>query len=61
MHYLNLAALMESVKIKVKILYKRFVLKKMDKTPPDQLWLSQATESFTGLVEAESSYHAGIP
>ena len=37
MHYLNLAALIESVEIKVNILYKRFVLKKTDKTPPDQL------------------------
>ena len=58
---LNSAALIEFVGIKVKIFHESFAPKKRDKTPPSQLRLSQVTENFTGVVEAESSYRAVVP
>lgn len=45
----------------MKILHKSFALKKRDKSPPGQLWLSQATEKFTGVVGAEFSHHGVVP
>ena len=56
-----MAALIEFVRIKVKILHESFAPKKRDKTPPGQLELSQATEICMGVVEAESSYRAMVP
>ena len=61
MLFLSSAALIEFVKIKVKILHESFAPKKGHKTPPGLFWLSQVTEKFTGVVEAESSCHAVIP
>ena len=61
MLFLKLAALIELVRIKVKILHESFALKKRDKVPPGRLLLSQATEKFTGVVNAESSYCAVVP
>ena len=58
MIFLNSAALIEFVGTKVKTLHESFSPKKRDNTPPCRLWLSQATEKFTGVVEAESSYCA---
>lgn len=40
---------------------KTFTSKKRDKTPPGWLPFSQATQKFTGLVEAEFPYRAVIP
>ena len=45
----------------MKILHESFAPKKRDKTPPGGLQLSQVTEKFTGMVEAESSYRAVVP
>ena len=61
MLFLKSAALIEFVRIKVKILHESFALKKRDKFSPGRLLLSQATEKFTGVVEAEASYHAVVP
>ena len=61
MLFLNSAALIKFVGIKVKILHESFAPKKRDKTPPGGLRLSQVTEKFTGVVEAESSYYAVVP
>ena len=61
MLFLILAALIEFVRIKVKILHESFDLKKRDKTPSGRLQLSQATRRFTGGAEAESSCRAVVP
>ena len=45
----------------MKILHKGFALKKMDKSPLGQLWISRATEKFTGVVGAEFSHHGVVP
>ena len=55
MLFLSLAALIEFVGIKVKMLHESFAPKKRDKTPPSWLWLSLVTEKFMGVVEAKSS------
>ena len=61
MLFLSSAALIEFVRIEMKILHESFAPKKRDKTPPGGLQLSQVTEKFTGMVEAESSYRAVVP
>ena len=49
MPFLTLAALIEFVGIKVKVLHESiFAPKKRDKTPPGRLWFSLVTEKFNG-------------
>ena len=62
MLFLSLAALIEFVGIKEKMLHESFAPKKRDKTPPSWLWLSLVTEKFMGVMEAKSSWdHAVVP
>ena len=49
---LNLTAIIELVRVKVRRIYQSFALKKRNKTPPSRFWFSQVTEKFTGMVEA---------
>ena len=49
---LNLIAFIEFVRIKVRKINESFALKKRDETPPGRFQFSQATEKFTGVVEA---------
>ena len=50
MLFLSSAALIEFVGIKVKV-YESFALKKRDKASTGQLWFSQVTERFMGVVK----------
>ena len=50
--FLNLTAIKEFVRIKVRKINESFALKKRDETPPGRFQFSQATEKFTGVVEA---------
>ena len=49
---LNLTAVIEFARIKVRKIHESLALQKRDKTPPGQLQFSQVTEKCTGMVEA---------
>jgi len=49
---LNLTAIIEFVRVKVRKIHESCALKKRDKTPPGWFWFSQMTEKCTGVVEA---------
>ena len=50
--FLNLTAITELVRVKVRRIYESFALKKRDKTPAGRFRFSQVTEKFAGVVEA---------
>jgi len=39
----------------------RALLQRKGMIPPSQLWFSQVTEKFTGVVEAKSLHSAVVP
>ena len=49
---LNLTAIIEFVRIKMRKIHESFALNKRDKTPPGQFCFSQMTEKFMGVMEA---------
>ena len=59
--FLNLTAITELFRVKVRRIYESSALKKRDKTPPGRFHFSQVTEKFTGKAEAWSSYRAVAP
>lgn len=61
MSFLSWATLTDSVGIEVEISHESSALRKRDKATPRCLRLSQATENFMGVLEAESSYLTMVP